>query len=201
MPNEMSAKDLQDRLGLIESMIVEGRHSTARWGWCFVLWGVAFYVAMAWAEWGSHQALSWPLTMIAASVLTVILAGSRATRMHPGTTLGRAVSSVWIAVGVSMFVLLFVLGWERLLEPPIFMGTVSGMLGAANGASSLILKWRVQFACALLWWATCIACVMGTSPQSTAALVAAIFLCQIVFGVYAMIVDARRQKQSGMAHA
>jgi hypothetical protein len=201
MPEEISAKDLQERLGLIESMIAEGRHSTARWGWCFVLWGVAFYAAMAWAAWGPHGAWSWPVTMIAASALTVILAGRSAARAHPGTTLGRAVSSVWIGVGISMFVLLFALGWERLLEPQIFAGILSAMLGAANGASSLILKWRAQFGCTLVWWAACAVCVSGSPAQRTAALLTAIFLCQIVFGVYAMIADARRSRQDGLAHA
>ena len=44
--------ELKDRLKLIESMMAEGRRSTESWGWSFVLWGVAYYVATAWATWG-----------------------------------------------------------------------------------------------------------------------------------------------------
>ena len=105
MPDQMSTEDLNERLALIEGMIAEGRRDTANWAWCFVLWGAAFYIAMAWAAWGARGALSWPVTMMAASAITVFLA-SRKTRNNPPTTLGRAVSSVWIAVGISMFVLL-----------------------------------------------------------------------------------------------
>ena len=55
----MSAEkvELTERLELIESMIAEGRRSTTRWGWSIVLWGVAFYVAIAWSSgdvWWSH---------------------------------------------------------------------------------------------------------------------------------------------------
>jgi hypothetical protein len=196
---EMSAQDLKERLALIECMIAEGRQSTARWGWCFVLWGVALYAAMAWSAWGPNSAFSWPVTMIAASVVTVVLS-ARKTRNYVSTTLGRAVSSVWIAIGISMFILLFVLGWKGLLEEQVFMSIVSAMLGSANAAAGLILKWKAQFVCALVWWATCVLGVLGSGAQSRIALIVAIFLCQIVFGIYAMIQDSQRRGQSGVVH-
>ena len=40
--------ELKDRLSLIETMIAEGRRTTSSWGWTFVFWGVAYYVAIAW---------------------------------------------------------------------------------------------------------------------------------------------------------
>ena len=62
--------ELTERLELIESMIAEGRRSTTRWAWTIVLWGVAFYVAIAWSSgflggpiWGQHI-MAWPVTMI-----------------------------------------------------------------------------------------------------------------------------------------
>ena len=51
MENEANP-ELTERLELIESMIAEGRRSSESWGWVFVLWGVAYYVAIAWATWG-----------------------------------------------------------------------------------------------------------------------------------------------------
>ena len=41
-------QDLKDRLSLIESMIAEGRRTTESWGWTFLLWGVAYYIAIGW---------------------------------------------------------------------------------------------------------------------------------------------------------
>jgi hypothetical protein len=199
MEEEMSTQDLKERLALIECMIAEGRQSTARWGWCFVLWGAAFYLAMAWTAWGPSSALSWPVTMIAASLITLLLAARKA-RDYPATTLGRAICSVWIAAGISMFILFFALGWKGLLEQQIFMGILSAMLGTANLASSLILKWRAQLACTLVWWAACVFSVLGSGTQSTIMLLAAIFICQIVFGIYAMILESQRRGRSGVVH-
>lgn len=199
MAEEMEARDLQDRLNLIESMIAEGRRTTERWGWTFVLWGVAYFVAIAWSFWGKSN-LAWPVTMVGASVLTGVLA-TRQTRGRPETAIGRSISAVWIATGISMFVLLLALGIQGLLEQQVFMGIVSAMLGTANAASSMILKWRAQFVCTLIWWTTSVVCVVGTPAQSTLALIVAIFFCQILFGIYAMVCESRNRGHRGAAHA
>lgn len=52
MQEQTIEKDLRERVDLIECMISEGRRSTQSWGWTFVLWGIAYYVAVAWASWG-----------------------------------------------------------------------------------------------------------------------------------------------------
>jgi hypothetical protein len=189
---EMDRQELKGRLALIENMIAEGRRGQEGWGWSFVLWGVAYYVAMAWATWGKSS-LAWPVTMTATAVLTGI-AASRKARQQPRTTIGRAIGSVWAAVGISMFVLLLALGSHGLLETQVFMGIVAAMLGTANAASGMILKWKVQLGCTLIWWATCWVCVQGSEKQATMMLLAAIFLCQIVFGIYGMIAESRESR-------
>lgn len=199
MDKSTEMHELRERLELIESMIQEGRRKTERWGWTFVLWGVAYFVAIAWSFWGKSS-LAWPVSMVAASVLTGVLA-TRQTRGQPETAIGRSISSVWIATGISMFVLLLALGIQGLLEQQVFMGIVSAMLGTANAASSMILKWRTQFICTLIWWTTSVVCVVGTPAQSTLALIIAIFLCQIVFGIYAMVCESRNRSHRGAVHA
>src|SRR5208337_1164347 len=91
--------ELKDRLSLIENMIAEGRRTTESWGWTYVLWGVAYYVAITWSWWG-RGSLAWPVTMIAAGVLTGVIA-SRVARVRPETTLGRSLGSIWAAMGIS----------------------------------------------------------------------------------------------------
>jgi hypothetical protein len=49
MDANVEEQELRDRLSLIESMIADGRRSTERWAWSFLLWGIAYYVAFAWA--------------------------------------------------------------------------------------------------------------------------------------------------------
>jgi hypothetical protein len=52
-----------------------------------------------------------------------------------------------------------------------------------------------------VWWAAAVASCFGTVVQSTIALLVAIFFCQIVFGIYGMIYEARLRKQQGGSNA
>ncbi len=204
MQNETSTQDLATRVALIESMIAEGRRGTESWGWTFLLWGLAYYVAIGWSTWGNTVwggvAVAWPVTMIAAVVLTIVI-GARRSGGHTSTTMGRAVSSIWIAVGTSMLLLFPALGSSGRLEPHAFVAMIAAMLGFANGASGLILKWKMQFACAVVWWAASIAACFGSERQLMAVFLGALFFCQIVFGIYAMIRESSRRKRSGVVHA
>jgi hypothetical protein len=191
--------ELKDRLSLIESMIAEGRRTTESWGWTFVLWGVAYYMAIAWATWGIYRSFAWPVTMIAASVMTGVIA-SHKVRYLPATTLGRAMNSIWIAMGISMFIVLMCLAISGRYNLNIFVAIIGAMLGMANATSSLILKWKMQFACAVVWWAAAVVACFTSEAETGIAFLAAIFFCQIVFGIYAMICESRRRNQ-GATHA
>lgn len=192
-------QELKDRLKLIESMMAEGRRTTESWGWIFVLWGVAYYVAMFWTALG-HSTLAWPVTMISACVLTGVVVSIK-RRNRPNTTMGRAIGSIWAAVGISMFLLFFSLGISGRIDQHIMMAAVGAMLGTANAASSIVLKWKMQFACALVWWALTVFACFGKGNGLTLAFLAAIFFCQIVFGIYAMICESRRRRLQGAANA
>lgn len=207
MQEEMSAQTLKERLELIENMIAEGRRRTESWGWIFVLWGVAYCVAIVWATrgrelsvWGNGHAGAWPITMLIACVLTLII-GIRKGKGQPVTTMGRAVSGAWISAGVSMLFLCPALAAVGRLDQHTFVALVAAMLGMANGASGIILRWKTQFGCAVIWWATSAAACFGSVAQLTVVFLAAIFLCQIVFGVYTMMLEARRRGKPGVVHA
>jgi hypothetical protein len=200
MQEGTTEQELKDRLSLIESMIGEGRRSIENWGWTYVLWGVAYYFAIAWAEWG-RSAWAWPVTALIAVIVTVVVASFKAGN-HPGTTLGRAIGSVWIALGISMFLLFPALGVSgRLTDQHLFVALMSAILGLANGASALILRWKVQFACAVVWWVVAVAVCFTTDGQSTILFLVAIFFCQIVFGAYSQIAEAQQHKRRGPIHA
>jgi len=200
MQDRATEQELKERLSLIESMIAEGRRTTESWGWTFVLWGVAYYLAIAWSAWG-HSVWAWPATILIAMIITVVVASLKAGN-HPGTTLGRAIGSIWIALGISMSLLFLALGLSgRLTDQHLFVAVISVILGMANGASALILRWKVQFACAVVWWAAAVATCFGTDAQSTIVFLVAIFLCQIVFGIYGMVSEAQERKRRGPIHA
>jgi hypothetical protein len=200
MNDENSAQDLKDRLKTIESMIAEGRRSTGYWGWSFVLWGVAFYVAMGWTAW-DRSAWAWPVTMVAAGVVTWIVASTTA-KGRAETTLGRAIGSIWCAAGISMFIVLFSLGFSgKLTAPQLFIAVASGMLGMTNAASAFALRWKVQLGVAVIWWAAAVAACFATVKQALAIFIVATFIGQIAFGVYGMVREGGAKRQQGAAHA
>ncbi len=188
--------ELKDRLELIENMLAAGRRKTESWGWIYVLWGVAYYVAILWATRGS-AAVAWPVTMIIAAILTGAIKTRRRTR-EPETTIGRAIGSIWIALGISMFVLFMAMGFSRRIELHSYVAVIGAMLGMANAASGLILKWKMQLACAVVWWVAAVTACFGDANQSTIAFLAAIFFCQIVFGIYALYCESQRRKHKAV---
>jgi peptidoglycan/LPS O-acetylase OafA/YrhL len=65
-----------------------------------------------------------------------------------------------------------------------------------------MLKWKMQFACAVVWLASAVIASFGSENATSIAFLGATFICQIVFGIYAMICDARqRRQQSGVVNA
>ncbi|MGA2890914.1 MAG: hypothetical protein ABSE51_23065 [Terracidiphilus sp.] len=189
-------QELKDRLSLIETMIAEGRRTTESWAWTFVLWGVAYYVAIAWTAFNQWP-WAWLVTMAGAWVVMFAVIRRKKSRLEPKppTTVGRAIFSVWICMGVSLTVLLPALGFSGRFNQHIFVAVVAAMLGTANGASGMIIRWKAQIASAMLWWAAAVAACFGSDEQCLIVFLVAIFLCQIVFGVYAMSCEARERKQ------
>ena len=204
MTENMQNLELQERLSLIESMIAEGRRGTESWAWVYLLWGVAYYVAFAWSvvgqSWLGGSSLAWLVTMTVAALVTVIMKRRKA-RNHPRTAIGRAIGSIWLTMGISLFVLMFSLDYSGSLNNHVSLAIIGSMLAVANGASGIILRWKMQFACALVWLAAAEVGCFGTEKQGLIAFLAATFFCQIVFGVYAMICESRRRRQGGVAHA
>jgi hypothetical protein len=199
MTESLPANELTDRLNLIESMIAEGRRNTESWGWVFVLWGVAYYAAIAWSAWGSHPSLAWNITVAAAMIVTFGIIAWRMDparrKSNPPTTVSRAITSTWIAVGVSMAIFIPSLGIGGRSSSNLIVAIIGIMLGTANAASSMVLKWKLQFACAMIWWSLAVISCVGTTRQSFIGLLVANFFCQIAFGSYMMFKEARQRRQ------
>ena len=195
---EDTNSELKVRLELIESMLAASRRQTESWGWTFLLWGIAYYVAIAVYQL-THAWWAWPVTMISAGVLTFLIS-MRITRSKPGTTMGRVMCAIWISLGVSMFVLLISLAQNHMLHARSSIAIVCTLLGMANAISGMTLKWTMQIACAVVWWLAAVVVCFSNEMQSFVVFLAAIFICQIVFGIYAMICDAKR-RNAGNSHA
>ena len=199
MNSTHSTAELNDRLTLIETMIAEGRQRTEHWGWSFVLWGVAYYVAILWSKYGS-PAIAWPVTMVAAGIVTGLVA-SRKSAGRAETTLGRSVGSIWMALGISLFIFGLSAGATGHTDQQVFVAVIASMLGMANASSGLILRWKAQIGCAVIWWAVAAISMFGTTTVSSIAFLTGLFLCQIVFGIYMMISESRGTKPGGRVYA
>jgi hypothetical protein len=199
MTENLPNQEIAERLELIESMIAEGRRRQESWGWTFVLWGVAYYIAFFWG-WLGRSHYAWPVTMIAASVLTLLIVRRKRSR-YPSTTMGRAIGSIWTAMGLSMFVVLCAMGYSsHFSEAHSMIAAFAGMVGLANAACSMTLRWRAQFVCALVWWATAVAACYCSDAMLLPVFLVAVFLGQIVFGGGMMISEFRQRSRSA-AHA
>lgn len=201
MPEALNKQELNERLILIETMLAEGRKSTESWGWCFILWGLAYYAAIAWS-YSTSSPWAWPVTMVSAGLITAVLA-KRQSGHEPETTMGRAVGSLWIAVVISLVLFSLCGSIARRLDVQMFIAAVGAMIGIANAASGLILRWKAQLVTAVFWWACAAVAPFCSEGQSQVVFLVTIFLCQIVFGSYMMIYEAHKRrglkKNSGVA--
>ena len=196
MTTEQNSKDeLLARLELIERMMVEGRETTANHGWAFVLWGVAYLVAIGWTAMSGNGNVAWPVTMAAAGILSVVIGSSRG-RYHPRTHTANTIGAIWTAVSVSMFLYLFSVGLSGHFELHAFVGAVEALLGAANGASAIILRWRAQFLVALFWWASAVATCFVAVALVIPIEIVAILIGQLGFGLYLMVRQHRDRRST-----
>ncbi|MGP8254044.1 MAG: hypothetical protein ACLQHF_18605 [Terracidiphilus sp.] len=186
--------ELRERLDLMQKMIAEGRRKQESWGWTYVLWGIAYYVAFFWG-WLGKFPYAWPITMTAAAILT-FRGFTRPSHRSPETTIGRAIASIWIATGGSMFILFDAMGFGlHLADARVFFAAASAMIGLANAACSLTLKWKAEFLCAIVWWAAAVIACFCNLVTTVVAFLTAIFLCQILFGAYMMVLESRQRRQ------
>ncbi len=155
----MNEGELAERIALIESMMREGRKSTEEWGWNFLLWGIAYFVAVAWSSFlphGGGAMLAWPITMIFAVLLTIGIARRR-TQNKPRTEKSRALQAIWTAMGCGIFVFAFPVAYSGHWQAQSFMAAIEVMLGIAQVASGSFLRWTAQIVVGVLWWAAAIA--------------------------------------------
>ena len=99
--------DLLQRIELMECMIAEGRQSTMRCGWIFVLWGLVDLTAWSWQHFlpNSHFAgpWAWPICLVAGAILTVAGVALQKGRVTAyGSMQCRNIGVLWSMMGVAL---------------------------------------------------------------------------------------------------
>jgi hypothetical protein len=193
--------EIVERLRLIESMMASGRKTTQYWGWSFLLWGIAYLVAMAWASFlpqAGGRSLAWPVTMIFAAFLTVWIARKR-TALQPRTDRSRFIQALWSTVGCGIFVFAFTVAYSRHVETHAIMAGIETLLGVAHIASGAMLRWKTQMAVGGLWWAAAVATCWVSDMGIAIIFLAATLVCNIGFGIYLMVRESRDKARARLA--
>jgi hypothetical protein len=108
MDNGITRDDLVQRVALMETMIAEGRRSTARFGWIFVLWGLVDLFGIGWEVLRPSNWV-WPVTIGGGVILFFAgLALRRRSGTWRSTTVrSRSISTVWSMMGVATWLYCF----------------------------------------------------------------------------------------------
>lgn len=192
---QMDEREIGERIALIETMMREGRRSTEYWGWNFLLWGIAYFVAVGWSSLLPHAGgplLAWPVTMTVAVVLTIVIARRRAGR-RPRTEKSRALQAMWTAMGWGIFLFAFPVAFSGHYQAQSFMAAIEVMLGIAHVASGAFLRWTVQSVVGALWWAAAVASCFVSGNSVGYIFLAATLVCNIGFGIYLMAREGRER--------
>lgn len=190
--------DLVSRIELIETMMQEGRRRIEYWGWSQVLWGAAYLVALGWSRWSHRPDIAWPVTMIAATVIMIVI-GSQKKRGHPSTAISRSLGAIWAGVGTGLFIFCFSLAVSGHGEPHAYIAAIETLLGVANFSSAMVLRWRVQFLVAGIWWVSAIATCFVRVGLVLPIFLAALLIGMIGFGLYLMY-SQRRDRRASVQH-
>jgi len=189
--------ELLQRLELMETMVAEGRRSTARAGWIFVLWGVVYFAAVGWSIFLPAPKLAWPVCIVAGVVILRVGKERQKRRSGSGeSSRSRSIISVWQAMGTG--VTLYALGAalsHHILQTP-YMAGILFFIGLAHATSALILRWPAQGVVAAIWWVGGFASFFVSNLTAGIIFLVATFFGQILFGLYAMMLE-RRGRQIG----
>ena len=153
----------------------------------FVLWGAGQLIAMGWSLLSGRPEIAWPVMMTLCGILTGV--GSSRTRKAEGaeTLVSRALGSIWFSCGITIFFLGFTGNPTGAFTFKSFLAVVFALLGVANMASGLILRWRTQQVLGVIWWAASITTIFVSSVAAMWVFVAMTIGGELLFGIYLML--------------
>jgi hypothetical protein len=200
--NGTSRDELVQRVALMESMIAEGRRTTTRYGWMFLLWGLVYFTAMLWVIFLPFRNWAWPVCVALALVIGAVVKWRRRAAGGTESLRSRSIESVWKALGTTISLFVVVAIATHHFDASTYFGAILFFLGMAHATSALILRWGVQGVVAAIWWAGGVACFIFTTPAELATIfLTATFFGMILFGLYAMWLERRRASAQVEQHA
>jgi NADH:ubiquinone oxidoreductase subunit 2 (subunit N) len=196
--------ELVQRLALMEAMVAEGRRSTVRWGWTFVLWGLVDISGMVWQLAAPGVVWSWAVCISAGFVLQFlgISVMRRRGQLRSSSVKGRSLSAVWSMMGVGLTLYCFTGALRGKADQVSFLVAIFMMVGLAHAISAVILRWGVQGAVAASWWIAGLACFfLPLSNDLIYLFIGEMLVGGVFFGLYAMWLERRTSAAAVQQHA
>jgi hypothetical protein len=185
--------DLMQRLALIEAMIAEGRQTTIRCGWMFVLWGVVNVVGIGWQYLQPHSEWVWPVCLAAGLAIQFVGVALRKGGSGRSKSMAcRSVEAVWSMMGVAMGLYVGAALFRHYTWQLSYLAAIQMIVGLAHAISAVIVRWRVQALVAGLWWVGGVAIFFVHSARPMYFIfLPEMLVGMIAFGLYAMVLDRR----------
>jgi hypothetical protein len=193
--NGTTREELVQRVALMEAMIAEGRQTTGRAGWIFVMWGVLYFVATAWVYFLRDRNWAWPVCMTAGVVALAVWGRRRRRSGAPQGPTSRTIRAVWTMTGIGLGLFSTFGGISHRAEHGIalYLAGILFFIGVAHATSAAILRWAAQGVVGAIWWGGGIAMLFASSEAMRLGIfLGATFFGQIVFGLYVMSLERRR---------
>jgi hypothetical protein len=180
--------ELVQRVALMETMIAEGRRSTARFGWIFLLWGLIDLAGVGWGELQPDFRWVWPITISAGFVLQFIILAMRRKSGHScgGSVRGRSVAAVWSMMGLTVLLYVVAAIVQHKAGQISYVAAILMFVGMAHAISAMILRWMAQGIVAGVWLAGGVAIFFVPRSYVLSVFIAEMCLGMILFGLYAM---------------
>jgi hypothetical protein len=197
-----SRRELLDRVELMEAMIAEGRCTTGRYGWMFVLWGVVNLVGIAGQRQFPHSRWVWPVLLIVGWAIQIVGLMLVRRRWQRGrSSRSRNVGAVWGMMGIALTLYVAAAMIRHITWQLSYISGILMILGLAHATSAAILRWRAQALVAALWWAGGVAIYFVPDPARVAIVAIEMFFGLVVFGLYVMARERRRGRPAVASHA
>jgi len=174
--------EIVNRLTLIEEMIASGRRNTQRWGWVFLLWGIGPLIAMFWETHWPHPPVAWPVVLAGCTILNGVLIKIRKRTGEGRTVTMHSVGAVWVSTAFTVLLVILGSALSGSLQLRSMYVALFALVAVPHSASSIILRWPVQFLAAGVWWAACLAALILPTTSFHLLSMISLFVGNIVFG-------------------
>jgi hypothetical protein len=202
--NGTTRYDLIQRLALMETMIAEGRRTTTRCGWIFVLWGLVDIAGMGW-QWVWESYWVWPITIVTGLVIQfsiILVLRRKSGSVCASNSQDRTISAIWSMMGLATTLYVATGIYRHLAWQYSFIAAIFMIVGLAHAISAMVLRWRAQGLVAALWWAGGIAMFFAHSPKAIFVVFPLeMFFGMVLFGLYAMMLERRDGGGRGSTNA